>query len=107
METILRQGGPSKLVKARQELAKQVEKRKYDAVLYKHCGDARAKRRAQNRKSSKSTSEGRKAQTRTMEEISTVGAIQEHSLLVVNAHLEREISYAEKELARICMFRKQ
>lgn len=103
-ESVLCSGGPLQLARAHQEVAKKSEKAKYDARENARKIDPTAKRRAQNRKSSKSSSEGRKAQIKALEQMNAAAQIQEFSLFSVRLQLERDILCAERELKRIRAF---
>lgn len=104
-EAIISSGGPLELARAHREVAKRSEKARYDSRESGSKCDPTAKRRAQNRKSSKSASEGRKAQIRALEQMNTTVQIQAFSLISVRYQLEREIFFAERQLQRFRNFR--
>lgn len=103
-QNIINSGGPSEYARLRREEKKLSERKKYKADCIVQKTDSGAKRKFQNRKSSKLTAEGRKAHMKAMEDIDVVATLQLYSLERVCDDLCSKISNAEQELQNITTF---
>lgn len=107
-EAVIENGGPQSHTWKISKGVIDSEKKKYDrrdeAITQ---DDLKERRKAQNRKSTQATSEGRKEQTRLMADLNIAGCIQEHSLIRRAHFLDKEIEKASKRLKQMRAGRKK
>lgn len=98
-ESISRSGGPVQHAKAHREKVVRDQKKMHDSIPSSHSpDDLSARRRKQNRKSTNSTTRGRREQTRLMEQLNTAVVVQTHSLERVQEKLNKQIAQEEQKL---------
>lgn len=107
-ELVVQTGGPIEHAMICGEVAKKCEKRRYDAKASPSGNqNSKSRRRAQNRKSSKSTSEGRKTHTAAMVELNFAVTVQDYSLTRTMGILDEQIKKAELELDQLRRVRRE
>lgn len=104
IDSLIRSGGASNYARQRREDAKKVTRKTFDEKS-STSRDSKTKRKEQNRKSSKSTAQGRKAQTKAIEDVYVAISVGEESLSTVSLHLDTQIRNLEKTQSDIRSFR--
>lgn len=101
-EAANRSGGPIEHATLCAEVAKKREQKRFDVMESTPAKqDSRSRRQAQNRKSSRSTSAGRKAYTAAIRDVNVGVAVQLHSLERTDEELDKEIKQAEVKLKHL------
>lgn len=98
-EAMIPSGGPIEHANVQKERAAQAEKERYDRSGRKLKNkDLSLRRREQNRKSSKSVSEGQRTFSRVVQEMNVAIVVQDHSLRRTNDRLDEQIEDCKREL---------